>query len=154
MKLKAFSLLELMIAILLSGFVISAIYSGYVFTVQQFYKFTSIKTEIRNYFELSEVLNREFENAKKVIKKSSNEIQIESIDKTIYYSFNDNNIIRTIAEQTDTFFFAVTAIKMNTINELIQDPIVDYLVLTIGNEEKEKSLSFYKYYGAVTLIEE
>lgn len=154
MKLKAFSLLELMIAILLSGFVISAIYSGYVFTYKQFYKFTSIKTEIRNYFELTEVLNREFENAKKVTKKSSTEIQIESIDKTIYYSFNDNTIIRTVAEQTDTFFFGVTAIKMNTINELTQDPIVDYLVLTIGNEEKEKSLSFYKYYGAVTLIEE
>ena len=154
MKLKAFSLLEIMIGIILSGFVVSAIYSGYVFTYQQFYKFSSIKTEIRNYFELSEVLNREFENAKKVIKKSSNEIQIELIDKTINYSFNDIYILRTVVEQTDTFFFAVTAVKINTLNELMQEPIVDYMVLTIGEEEKVKSLSCYKNYGAITLIEE
>ena len=80
MKLKAFSLLEIVISLFLSSIVISAVYSGYVFTHKQFFKFTDIKTEIRNYFELSEVLNREFYMAKKVLKKGERKIEIQMMD--------------------------------------------------------------------------
>ena len=100
MKLKAYSLLEIIVALFLSGIVISAVYSGYVFTHQQFFKFTTIKTEIRNYFELLEVLNREFETSKKVIKKGDREIEVEMIDRVTkivpwfwILSYVDNNSI-------------------------------------------------------------
>ena len=71
-----FSFLEVLVSIVISGIVISTAYSVYVFTHKQFFKFTSAKTEIRDYFELSNVLNREFETAKKVIKTGEQEIEI------------------------------------------------------------------------------
>jgi prepilin-type N-terminal cleavage/methylation domain-containing protein len=154
MKLKAFSLLEVMVAILLSGIVISAIYSGYLFTHKQFFRFNAIKTEIRNYFELSEVLNREFETAKKIIKTGSQEIEIEMIDKTVSYSFNTNYILRTIENQVDTFFVGVTNAEINVINELVDEAIVDFTELSIKENEQEKMLSLYKNYGAIVKIEE
>lgn len=154
MKLKAYSLLEIMIAIVLSGIVISAVYSGYVFTHKQFFRFTAIKTEIRNYFELSEVLNRDFETAKKVIKTGGHEIEMEMIDKTINYSFGSNYILRTIKLQSDTFFFSVKETKINVINELTEVRLVDYLQLTIKDNGDDMQLSIYKNYGAISKIEE
>ena len=156
MKLKAFTLLEIMISLLISGIVISAVYSGYVFTHQQFLKFTGIKTEIRNYFELSEVLNREFENAKKVTTKRNREIEIELINKTINYSFETDYIVREIIKenQTDTFFFAVSDVEINVINTSTSEPLVDYVKLTLKDNENEKSISLYKQYGALARIAE
>ena len=152
MKLKAFSILELIVAIFLSGIVISAVYSGYAFTHQQFFKFTAIKTEIRNYFTLAGVLNREFESAKKVLKISSREIEIEMIDEKIHYSFNTEYIIRTLNEQTDTFSFKISDVTMDVFQ--VEDQyFVEYITLTLDDKGKEKPLTLYKSYGAVIQIE-
>lgn len=152
MKLKAFSLIEIIVALFLSGFVISAVYSGYVFTHKQFYKFTTIKSDIRNYFELSEVLNREFETSKKVIKKGNREIEIELIDRVIQYSFNEEQIVRRLDGSVDTFFFKIEGVEMSAF-DVSEEMLVDHLSLTIDENEKTKSLSLYKDYGAVIQIE-
>jgi len=152
MKVKAFSLLEIVVALFLSGIVISAVYSGYVFTHQQFFKFTTIKTEIRYYFELAEVLNREFEIAKKVFKKGDREIEIELIDKVVQYSFGEEQIVRRLYERTDTFFFNVEEVEMSDFN-VSEELLIDYLTLTIKENENTKTLSLFKDYGAVIQIE-
>lgn len=152
MKLKAYSLIEIIVALFLSAIVISAVYSGYVFTHQQFYKFTTIKTEIRNYFELSEVLNREFETAKKILKKGDREIEIETIDKVIQYSFNEDLILRKLGGRVDTFFFKIEEVEIRSFN-VSEELLVDYLTLTIKENGNVKPLSLYKDYGAVIQIE-
>ncbi len=149
MKLKAYSLLELMIAIFLSGIVVSAVYSGYVFTHKQFFKFSSIKTEIRSYFELAEVLNREFETSKKIVKKDDRTIEFEMIGRTINYSFDDNFIVRTFNEKVDTFFFEINGVEINSF-EVEEEAFVDHMVLTI---KEDQQLSLYKSYGAIVKLE-
>ncbi len=153
MKLKAFSLLEVLFSIIISGIVISTAYSVYVFTHKQFFIFTSAKTEIRNYFELSNVLNREFETAKKVIKKGPQEIEIELINNRINYSFHNDYILRTIKTHTDTFSFSVVDVEMNVVNELKEEQVIDYMKLTMDEEEGGRSMSMYKNYGAILKIE-
>lgn len=150
MKLKAFSLIEIIVAMFLSAIVISAVYSGYLFTHKQFFRFTSIKTEIRNYFQFSEVLNREFETSKRVLKKGARRLDIEMIDKTINYSFENDFIVRSIDEQTDTFFFKIEGIEINGVT-IKNDFIIDHLVLSMDDD---KAFSFYKPYGAIVQIEE
>lgn len=153
MKLKAFSFLEILVSIVISGIVISTVYSVYVFTYKQFFRFTSVKTEIRDYFELSDVLNREFETSKKVIKKGYQEIEIQLIDKNVNYSFNYSHILRTINDHTDTFYFAVDDVEMNIVNELKEEQLINYLKLTLDDDKGDKSLSFHKNYGAILMIE-
>jgi prepilin-type N-terminal cleavage/methylation domain-containing protein len=149
MKLKAFSLIEIIVAMFLSAIVISAVYSGYVFTHKQFFRFTSIKTEIRNYFQLSEVLNREFETSKRVLKKGARRLDIEMIDKTINYSFENDFIVRSIDEQTDTFFFKIDGVEISGF-DIKNDFIIDHLVLKMDDD---KAFSLYKPYGAIVQIE-
>ncbi len=149
MKLKAFSLIEIIVAMFLSAIVISAVYSGYLFTHKQFYKFSSIKTEIRTYFQLAEVMNREFETAKRIIKKSGRNLEIEMIDQSIQYSFESDYIVRTVREQTDTFLFKVNTVDVEGFT-IENDFVIDHLVLSMDNN---KTVSLFKEYGAIVQIE-
>ena len=153
MKIKAFSMMEMMVSIVISGIVISTAYSVYVFTHKQFFKFTLVKSEIRDYFELSNVLNREFETAKKVIKKGSQEIEVVLIDKRVNYSFYNDYILRVVNNHTDTFHFTVSDVKMNVVNELKEEPLIDNLTLIIDDNKGEEYLSLHKNYGAILMIE-
>jgi len=154
MKLKSFSFLEVIASIIISGLVISSAYSILIYTHQQFFKFTNVKTEIRNYFELSSTLNREFETAKKIIQLSHQEIELQFTDKKINYSFNNDYILRTLNYQTDTFFFPVSAIEINVINELSEELLIDYVNLSTVDNGGNKSLSLSKNYGAIIKIED
>jgi prepilin-type N-terminal cleavage/methylation domain-containing protein len=149
MKLKAFSMLELMVSILISGIIISAAYSVFIFSNKQFFKFTAIKTDIRDYFELSSTLKRDFEMAKKVIKKSDDQVEMQLTDKTINYQFGANYITRTTTLHTDTFMFSSTNIEVNTLTNNNEN-LIDYLKLNV----KDNTLSFYKDYGAIAKLEE
>jgi hypothetical protein len=149
MRFKAFSIIEIIVALFLSAIVISAVYSGYVFTHQQFFKFTSVKTEIRNYYKVSEVLHRDFEISKKILKKGPRKIALEQLDKTIAYTFEEDFIVRTIQERTDTFFLKVEGIELKGI-QLKNDFVLEHLHLNLS---KERTLSLTKTYGAILQIE-
>lgn len=154
MKLKGFSILELMIAIILSGMVIGTAYSVYTFTHQQLYHFSSIKSDMRNFYEFSEVLNRDVENASKIIKKSEYEIELQQLGKNVVYEFRNDFVLRYHQNNLDTFFFTVNQLEFNVLNELKEDPLVEYISLNIEDKGKNKTLSFYKNYGAIIYFEE
>ena len=86
MKLKAFSLLEVLAAILISGIVMSSAYSFYVYTHQKLLSYNAIKNEMRDYFNLRSLLQREIEGAKKITKIDNYSILIQSLEQTITYS--------------------------------------------------------------------
>lgn len=154
MKLKGFSILELMVAIILSGMVIGTAYSVYTFTHQQLYHFSSIKTEIRNYYEFSEVLNRDVENASKIIKRNEYEIELQQLGRNVTYEFKNDFVLRYHQNNLDTFFFAINQLELNVLNEIKEELLVDYIRLNIADEGKNKTLSIYKNYGAIIYFEE
>ena len=154
MKLRAFSFLEVMVSIVISGIVISIAYSVFIFTHKQFFRFTSIKTEIRNYFELTEVLNNDFETANKVVKKSDQEIEMQLLEKNINYFFDTDYILRTVDSKTDTFFFTVSNLNFTVINELKEEPLIESLKLNMEDKSGDKMMSFYKNYGVILEVEE
>lgn len=144
MKLKAFSFLEIMVAIIISGMVISTVYTAYVFTYKQFFKFTSIKAEIRNYFEFSQVFNTDFEKAKAIIKIDEQEVEMQWLNNRVAYEFDENFILRTVDVHVDTFFLINSDLEFKLIDESKEDGLIDYLRITV----KDQPLSFYKNYGA------
>ncbi|MBI2281698.1 MAG: prepilin-type N-terminal cleavage/methylation domain-containing protein [Bacteroidetes bacterium] len=144
MKLKAFSFLEVMVAIVISGMVISTVYTAYVFTYKQFFKYASIKAEIRDYFEFSQVFNTDFEQAKTITKMDEKEVKMQWLNKSVAYEFDENYILRTVDVHVDTFFLINSAIELNLVDPSKENGLIDYLRITV----KEQSLSFYKNYGA------
>lgn len=150
MRLNAFSILEVLVAIVISGIVVSTAYSVYIYSGKQFFKFRTVKAEITNYFEFTSTITRDFESAKKVVQKSDYEMEMQLSNQNINYQFEPTYILRTIHLQTDTFFFTVENMDYNTLNKLSNEPMVDYLKLTLKNN----SLTYYKDYGAIAKIEE
>lgn len=150
MRLNAFSILEVLVAIVISGIVVSTAYSVYIYSGKQFFKFRAVKAEITNYFEFTSTITRDFESAKKVVQKSDYEMEMQLPNQNINYQFEPTYILRTIHLQTDTFFFTVENMEYNTFNKLSNEPMVDYLKLTLKNN----SLTYYKDYGAIAKIED
>jgi hypothetical protein len=150
MKIKAFSFLEVMVGMVLSGMVISMVYSVYIYSHQHLFKFTHVQSNLRNYYEFSSTLNRDIEQGNEITKINSEEIDIKLNDKSIQYEFTQDYVLRNINSHSDTFFIAVTEVNMNLINELKEKPLIDFLEITIN----ETPLSFYKHYGAIIKIEE
>ena len=150
MRLNAFSILEVLVAIVISGIVVSTAYSVYIYSGKQFFKFRAVKAETTNYFEFTSTITRDFESAKKVVQKSDYEMEMQLANQNINYQFESTYILRTINLQIDTFFFTVENMEYNTLNKLSNEPVVDYLKLTLKNN----SLTYYKDYGAIIKIEE
>ena len=150
MRLNAFSILEVLVAIVISGIVVSTAYSVYIYSGKQFFKFRMVKAEITNYFEFTSTITRDFESAKKVVQKSDYEMEMQLPNQNINYQFEPTYILRTFHLQTDTFFFTVENMEYNTLNKFSNEPRVDYLKLTLKNN----SLTYYKDYGAIAKIEE
>ena len=136
MKVKAFSFLEIMVAIVISGVVMSTAYSVYIFVNKQYIKLNTIKADVRDYFEFSSTISRDFELAQ--------------TDKTINYQFEHEYVLRNINFQTDTFFFSATDILINTLAEFKEEQVVDFVKMKV----KDNEFSFYKNYGAIAKIEE
>lgn len=147
MKLKAFSLLEVLVAILISGIVISTAYSVYIYTHQQLIRYQSIKNGIRDYFELTTTLNRDFENAEKILKKDNYEIEMMIQSNRFNYQIHTDYILRISDIQTDTFFFTTDDVVINHFDGT-NHSMVTSMQLTINDEQ----LSFYKEYGAIEKI--
>ena len=149
-KTKAFSFLEIMIAIVISGVVMSTAYSVYIFVNKQYIKLNTIKANVRDYFEFSSAISRDFELAKKVVKTNDYTISMEQTDKTINYQFEHEYVLRNINFQTDTFFFSATNLLINTLAEFKEEQVVDFVKMKV----KDNEFSFYKNYGAIAKIEE
>jgi prepilin-type N-terminal cleavage/methylation domain-containing protein len=150
MKVKAFSFLEVLVAIVISGIVISTVYSVYVFTYKQYFKYSVIKTNMRNYVEFTSTLNTDFENAKKVLKNSDYEIEMQLNERLINYQFNNDYVLRTVNLKSDTFLLATENMQITVLNEFGNEPLISYLKLGV----KDNVLAFYKDYGAIAKIEE
>ncbi len=150
MKIKAFSFLEIMVAIIISGLVMSTAFSVYIFINKQYIKLNTIKADVRDYFEFSSTISRDFELASKVIKINDYELVMQHSNKNINYQFDNTYVLRTISFQTDTFFFGATDLFINTIKEFEEEQVVDFLKMKV----KDNEFSFYKNYGAIAKIEE
>lgn len=149
-KIKAFSFLEIMVAIVISGVVMSTAYSVYVFVNQQYIKLNTIKADVRDYFEFSSTISRDFELAHKVIKTNDYAIEMHQTERNIHYQFDHAYVLRTIHFQTDTFFFSATNLLINTLTEFKEEQVVDFVKMKV----KDNEFSFYKNYGAIAKIEE
>ena len=125
-----------------------------MFTNKKFQLFMGAKTEIRNYFELSSLMNTDFQIAKRVVQLNTEEIEIQSLNQNVEYELNENYVLRKVNNHVDTFFCNVSHSEVHTFNELEEFPVVDYLKLTIADEGGDKVLSFYKSYGAEILMNE
>lgn len=102
-KVKAFTLMELLIGMIISTIVIGFCYMSYSLIYKQFMTYKAIKIELVEAMELNSVLNNDMGNSELIL-FDNNELTLVNEGKdALKYTFNETAVLRTAAAVVDTF---------------------------------------------------
>ncbi len=148
-KLKAFTLMNLMIGIIVSGIVMASFYNAFDFLNEEIKLYNEQQTGVLDMLNLQINLNKDFMLAKKVIPGEENSIVIEQTNGATSYDFQPGYILRTKNENRDTFKISVNDFQTEK-NELMW---VKSISLKSMLDKREIFLFFNKEYTAQQLME-
>lgn len=155
MKIKAYTLLEVTIAMLLSAICIAICYSAYDIVGKYYASFQQKNQTADVVLSLRHVMQRDFLKSNTVLKSEEGvELQLDDSSK-IYYIFNSDAILRKMNEaHTDTF-----KLKSNEVNfffeghEVIEPDTIDELRFKmILDQRTAVPIQLNKTYSAANLF--
>ena len=153
MNLKAFTLIEMVVVMLLSSVVMGIVVSSYQIINKQLLFFRKGSSELLEQARLKTLIGKDFIKSDKIYSISNGINCINGTD-TIAYSFNENEIIRSFQTVLDTFHINVT----ESIIILLYDwdatkyPLISDLILSVTHKKKERNFHYNKTYGADVLM--
>jgi len=153
-KLKAFTVLELLVAMVISSLVISASYFTYDIIYKQFLNYKKVDKAVLDAITFRNVLNADFAAAKFVY-KSGNGIRIVDFDDREYkYSFSKDQIIRKVGAASDAFLLNTSEIKYKELEiASVRSKLLNTLEMSITLNEVKSRISFQKHYGADLIMQ-
>lgn len=116
-KLKAYTITELVISMVVTGIIISIAGTILFMFNKQHSTFQSSNKELHQINLLHTLLNKDFEQSESV-KWSNNTLSLESIEVRTEYSFEDNYVTRLEKSVIDTFHVPTTEINFEKNSEL------------------------------------
>lgn len=154
-KLKAFTLIELCVAIIISGIVTAAGFGTYAMFSKQFIEHRKINESVAEKLNAYTLLKKDIDKADRIQKKSDSEILLTSKTTEVDYSWNENYLLRKCVEQTDTFYISVKAAQLSFLSkeQNKDNGIVDEIHLSTLYEKQVEDLYFRKQYSAAVLME-
>ena len=135
---RAFTLLELLVGMILSGIVLTATFSSYRIITKQYENYSrksNADSEIS--FFISQ-LEFDFSNAKTISLMGENEIELKSKNKMLNYSFSEKQVLRNDFSRVDTFKVSVDNIWAFLKSEKIvsENSQIDELHIMINVDER------------------
>ena len=154
MKLKAFTLIEVLIAMGISLLLIFFVYSGYLFYKREFDRKELKSRKDIDLLQLDEVLQEDFFRADRVLMDGES-IRILLPAKQVSYEFG-KEFVRRIAELgIDSFKVSVLSLRGGFLKDsqsAASDGTIDKLTLYTGIPGREMPLSYFKKYSPEQLI--
>lgn len=153
-KLRAFTLMELLVGMIISSIVIGFCYMSYSIIYKQYKSYKILKLEIVETIQLNSILNTDFINAETVLFDNDKLILNSANRSQLQYDFNDNYILRKDGEVTDTFKLSATEILPGYLLESEQIPtsIVNNFSFDAKVLGEIEHFRFTKNYSAETMI--
>lgn len=153
-KVRAFTLLELLIGMIISSIVIGFCYMSYSIIYNQYMSYKILKLEIVETIQFNSILNADFISAETIL-FNENILILNSTNRSqLQYDFKDSHILRKDGEVTDTFKLIATNIlpqylieSERSIPTIVNNFSFDAKVL--GEVEH---FNFSKNYSAETMI--
>ena len=150
---KAFTLMELLIGMIISSILIAFSYSAYSIIYNQYLTYRNIKKEVSQTMEFNAVFNTDFQNSEFVTFDGNNLTLVRSNSSSLEYIFQEKFIIRKDNEVKDTF-------QLNNTDIIVKYPVYKEQSLQIVNEFSFNSIvnglpeifHFLKKYSAQTLM--
>lgn len=154
--LNAFTLLELLVGMILSGIVLVATFTAYRVVTRQYETYRDKSQSVTEISFFISRLESDFANASKIISLSENKIQLQNEERSFEYTFAAKYVLRSNSEKTDTFFVPVSAVrayhKSGKINPET-DSTLDELCITMEYEGQSLEKVYIKTEDPKSLID-
>ena len=155
-KLKAFTLIELLIGLIISSLVISFSYLCYGIVFEQFESYKTTKHEIYEGMQINTLLERDLDNAHIAYYSAPSLTLINENKADLKYHFDKAFIVRNNGEEKDTFNLKVNKTNPIFIMNNNEEPLklLKALSLEIELLDDKETLHYTKRYGAAVLLNE
>lgn len=151
--LKAFTLMELLVGMVISSIVIAFGYSTYAIIYKQYLSYKSVKTTVVETMQLHTTMSNDFNNAE-CITFGENKLKLSGPDKLLMYNFIDSLVIRSEKEMSDTFQLAANDIQTTSVfnHGINNDTLINSLQFNISVFDNKEHFTFTKKYSAHILM--
>ncbi|MCH2045922.1 MAG: hypothetical protein MK212_17530 [Saprospiraceae bacterium] len=145
MKLKGFTILELILGMLLTSILFSIVILAYKMFNQQYTSYETLTEENLSLNRLHSLLQEDIYRADYVLLEG-NWLQCIK-EQTTFYKFTKQFTLREIEGRTDTFHFSVIELRAEFQNQAVDFDWVEDLELQLQFGEKIVNLTFRKTYS-------
>ena len=152
-RLKAFTVLELLVAMVISSMVIGASYFTYDIIYKQFLNYKQVDRNVLDALTFRNVLNYDFATGE-FIYKMNDGISITKFDGTErQYAFSNGTIIRSAGSVKDTFYLNCSDWKYHELEiTSVFQPLLTKLEIILAINDEPGEMSFTKQYAADLLM--
>lgn len=123
MQLRSFSLLELIIALVISSIVISGAFVVIGFVNSFLVSYRQKHEFVNELVVFARVINKDLFEARGIMEVSESAIQLVKDEESVFFYFLDSDIVREIGAETDTFNIKVLD------KQILVGPKQDYMSL-------------------------
>ena len=143
---KAFTILELLVGMILSGIVLTATFTAYRVTLKQFQSYSERSATLTEISFFTSQLEADFEKAKMVKRISENVMLLESEKTALEYRFTDKYVLRNNFLQTDTFHVTIAGTEtfMKSGKVIADDAETDELHVWLNMDGKQEEKIYRK----------
>jgi len=157
-KIKAFTIMEVIIAMILAAIMAGMAYSSYALFSRSFGDYTKRNTDMAGFTNLDRLLRRDFGKAASVLQADSG-LTLQSDREAVSYAFTKTFILRK-SGVTDTFRVNTEDVQLRFEKQPVQltelstgHNLVDELLLTVTWQNERIVLHYHKLYSSVNLFQ-
>jgi hypothetical protein len=153
-KLKAFTLMELAIGMLLASITVAAGFALYLNFIKTVKKHTDDGNKVKELQALYFTLENDIKNAAMISKAENGFVlQDKKTEKIIYYHLEDTLLLREIPDvASDTFKLHTEEIVFDAVNTEMNDPLIRHFSIRLNWNKNEVIYHWKKNYSPVESI--
>jgi len=125
MKLKAITIIDIVVTLAISSFIVMIAMLVYLIVTSQFADYKRLNDELKDVYHLTFVLNKDFLESPAVNYNSENKTITLDSAKSHKYIIGQENIVRIMDEEVDTFRIKCENIECNFNGDIINAGMVD-----------------------------
>lgn len=150
-KLHSFTIIELVITMVITSVVASVVYYSYSLLNHQFNQYSRRSMEIKKYYLLSDIWQKDFDKADAICDTLDNRHFIFThSDTLVRYSIDSNVIVRQAAGIVDSFKLQATHADIIYVNDSL--PLIQAITLTTIVNGDTVLLSGNKLYSSKEIM--
>ena len=148
LKLQSFTILEIVIAMALSMFVVLIALSVFLIINKQLNNYTHRMEESNDLFELNLCLNNDLNRSDYALFEENDLIIYFDNSDSVVYQFDESFVSRNYSCQTDSFIIRIVEVNRYFASEIIDDGYMERMNIKVEGINQPYKLTYEKQYDA------